>query len=618
MKALLNELECNEQYNDDNLIRLCTSKAPPPALESLMESSQDLAKRWLYLDHDDNTRRKIEHLLRTKNDDELEKRLRKRIAFGTAGLRGSMKAGFAHMNSLTVLQASQGLAQYIQDQQHASTGGGPLSIVVGHDARYNSEKFARLTAAAFLAKGFRVLWFEKLVHTPMVPFAVKHYSTAAGVMVTASHNPKNDNGYKVYWSNGCQIIPPHDVGIATAIEREDYIITWDTTQIDENALVKPIFTEATNAYFQALQSLISIVPTAHQAPSFMYTPMHGVGLPFMKRLVGLLPCYQASIHVVQSQADPDPEFPTVPFPNPEEKGALEPAKLAAERRDCSLIVANDPDADRFAVAERLEDGQWHQFTGNQMGVLLASYVLETYEGDKARLVLLASTVSSRMLAAMATEEGCRFKETLTGFKWLGNIAQDLQQEGYDPVYAYEEAIGYMFSNVVWDKDGIAAAAVFLKACLGWKEQGLTPWQKLQELYETYGYFEDANTYLISPSPETTDKVFADIRTLNAGARPETISQHQILRWRDLTIGYDSGTADDKPDLPVDASAQMITCELENVVFTARGSGTEPKIKLYIEATAPSPGDANSLAQEVLRELLKNWFRPEYGLRLAGL
>jgi len=582
------------------------------------EPIAELAERWLQQDHDESTRKEIEELVTTHNSIELEKRLRKRIAFGTAGLRSQMKAGFAHMNFLTVLQASQGLATYIRDQQSDSLAVDEhLSIVVGYDARYNSEKFARLAAAAFLAKGFQVLWFGELVHTPMVPFAVSRYKAAAGVMVTASHNPKADNGYKVYWSNGCQIIPPHDTGIANAIEQVEAILTWNDKAVDSSPFVRRIFPEATQAYCAALRRLAPPPPESRRA-TFMYTPMHGVGLPFMREVAMMLGFENDSMRVVEAQAQPDPEFPTVPFPNPEEKGALNLAFQEAERNASHIVIASDPDADRFAAAEKLEDGRWHQFTGNQMGVLLASYIFETYKDDKNKLTMLASTVSSRMLAAMAKKEGFHSRETLTGFKWLGNVAQDLQTGGCDAAFAYEEAIGYMFPTVVWDKDGIAAAAVFLTAWQRWQQQGLTLWQKLQELYKTYGYFEDANTYLITPSPDVTEQVFGAIRRSGSnGGVPDAVGRRSILRWRDLTVGYDTAIVDGKPDLPIDASAQMITCELEDVVFTARGSGTEPKIKLYIEGTAASSADAKQRATEVLQDLLAAWFKPEYGLKLAG-
>jgi phosphoglucomutase len=500
------------------------------------EPIEVLARRWLDLDRDETTRKEIEALLRDNNKNELEQRLRNRIAFGTAGLRASMKAGFVHMNSLTVLQASHGLAQYITEPNtvslHESKGPRRFKVVIGHDARHNSERFARLTAAAFLDRKFQVLWLGKahgtagndkkhendmvskpegqrasplsnaklnqdhgtlsspsirngFVHTPLVPFAVKHYGADAGVMITASHNPKNDNGYKVYWNNGCQIIPPHDRGIAAAIETIGEVDTWDATNVDRDPKTTNIFDLVNEAYFHSIHHLSPEPSYSEVTPRFMYTPMHGVGLPFMRQAVETLHCAQA-MQIVEAQADPDPEFPTVPFPNPEETGALDLAKREAEANDCSLILANDPDADRFAAVERLDDGEWHQFTGNEMGILLASYLLETYEGERSKLVMLASAVSSRMLAVMAKKEGFYFRETLTGFKWLGNVAQELKRNGYDPVFAYEEAIGYMFPSVVWDKDGIAAAAVFLRAISVWRKQGLTPYRKLQQLYKKYG------------------------------------------------------------------------------------------------------------------------------------
>ncbi|KAK5115775.1 hypothetical protein LTR62_000864 [Meristemomyces frigidus] len=576
-------------------------------------TSYDLAQKWLQQDADPETISEIQNLLEDHDTAALESRLRSRIAFGTAGLRSSMKAGFAHMNSLTVLQASQGIATYVLSQ-HTSPLAESRSIVVGYDGRHNSEKFARLAAAAFLAKGLGVLWLG-LVHTPMVPFAITHFSAAAGVMVTASHNPKQDNGYKVYWANGCQIIPPRDKDIARAIELQDTILSWDLSAIDNNSAVRNVFGEARTAYIAAIETLVPSSRPSELLP-FTYTPMHGVGLPFMQEAVRRIsPTANSAMQVVSAQAHPDPEFPTVPFPNPEEKGALDLAIKAAEQSGSRLIIANDPDADRFAAAEQLEDGTWHQFTGNEMGALLAAFIYETSTVDKSKLAMLASTVSSRMLKSLAKKEGFTFRETLTGFKYLGNVAQELRQEGFEPVFAYEEAIGYMFPTVAWDKDGIAAAVVFLIARQQWQGERISPWRKLQGLYERYGHFADANTYLTSPSPEVTEQTFAAIRTLNNGSVPSHLARREIRRWRDLTMGYDSGTADGRPELPIDAAAQMITCWLDDALFTARGSGTEPKIKLYVEAIgAKSSAEAKAVAREVLDDLVRAWFP---GLKLAG-
>jgi phosphoglucomutase len=357
----------------------------------------------------------------------------------------------------------------------------------------------------------------------------------------------------------------------------------------------------------------------HMNPNirFVYTPMHGVGLSAMTRCAETLGVSSQMI-VVEAQAQPDPDFSTVKFPNPEEKGALDLAIDTADGSSIQLILASDPDADRLAVAEKV-DGKWHIFTGNQLGILIGSYLFERYPASKPRekLAMLASTVSSRMLAALAKKEGFHFTETLTGFKWLGNVARDLTSEGYDVVYAFEEALGYMIPQTVHDKDSISAAAIFLVAASAWSTQGLTPYGKLQSLYSDLGYFEDANTYLVSPSPSVTSSVFTAIRALGR-PYPTSIGPRKIVRWRDLTLGYDSKSKDHKPDLPVDTTSQMITCELgDGAVFTVRGSGTEPKIKLYIECQGKSSEEAKQGANGILEDLLNEWFKPEEnGLRLA--
>jgi phosphoglucomutase len=581
---------------------------------------KELAEEWLRLDKDKSTTDEIYRLLAQGDASELERRLRPRIAFGTAGLRGPMQAGFACMNSLTVIQASQGLAAYLlKTEQNVKTRG----VVIGRDARHNSEKFAKLAAAAFVAEGIKVWWYETPSHTPLVPFGVRELGAVAGVMVTASHNPARDNGYKVYWSNGCQIIPPHDAGIAAAILENLEPVSWDKSIInfDEPCLlVEGALGLVRDQYHKAIQYAAHPEDPSIKIKSdlrFVYTPMHGVGLPAMERCAEDLGVASQMV-VVKEQAEPDPDFPTVKFPNPEEKGALDLAMQTADASSISLILASDPDADRLAAAEKVQ-GKWHIFTGNQLGILLASYLFERYPESKPRdkLAMLASTVSSRMLHALAQKEGFHFTETLTGFKWLGNVARDLDTKGYDVVFAFEEALGYMIPQTVHDKDSISAAAIFLTAASHWARQGLTPYSQLQKLYQHVGYFEDANTYLTSPSPVTTAAVFTAIRALGT-PHPIQLGPRKITRWRDLTVGYDSKSENHVPDLPVDKTAQMITCELDDGSrFTVRGSGTEPKIKLYIECVGKSSSAAKAGANEVLSDLLREWFKPEEnGLKLA--
>jgi phosphoglucomutase len=580
-------------------------------------TTKELAEEWLRIDKDPVTRDEIHKLLEQNDEAELESRLRTRIQFGTAGLRARMEAGFSRMNSVTVIQASQGLATYLLEHVPEVKHRG---VVIGRDARHNSTKFAKLAAAAFVEKGIKVWYYKEPVHTPLVPFGVKELNAAGGIMVTASHNPAQDNGYKVYWTNGCQIIPPHDQGIAAAILQNLEPISWNKKVVDESLLVEGALGLVEDSYNRAVCAAAD--PTGHLSNpeeinlKYAYTAMHGVGLRYMTSALEALGLGKY-MSVVEEQAHPDPDFPSVKFPNPEEKGALDVAISSADRHSVSLILASDPDADRLAVAEKV-DGAWFQFTGNQLGILLASHILSTYQKPKEKLAMLATTVSSRMLSVMAEKEGFHFTETLTGFKWLGNVALDLDEQGYDSRFAFEEAIGYMIPGVVHDKDAVAASATFLTAVVRWKQQhNMSPYQILQKLYEKYGHFEDANTYVISPSPEVTEKVFDAVRALGE-PYPKTLGKRKVHRWRDLTRGWDSGTKDHKPLLPTDKTSQMITCEVDgDVRFTVRGSGTEPKIKFYIECKAHSKEKAKKGANDVLHDLLKEWFKPElYGLKLA--
>lgn len=635
-----------------------------------------LAETWLRMDKDPVTHAEIEALLQSNNIHELESRLRGRILFGTAGLRARMEAGFTRMNCVTVIQASQGLAAYVLAQNRSA---GSRGVVIGHDARYNSEKFARLAAAAFIEKGIKVWWFDRNVHTPLVPFAVSQRGAAAGVMVTASHNPAKDNGYKVYWSNGCQIIPPHDRGIATAIEQNLEPVSWNENFSSAGTdLVEEVFEPTATAYYHKIKELINLPPNT-SLPQFVYTPIHGVGLPFLEQAIQhIIGNISSTIPqtaqpdppfiTVPEQAQPDPSFPTVKFPNPEEAGALDLAMSTADKHNITLIIATDPDADRLAVAEKITSStttdenstepHWHQFTGNELGLLLASYILSLHQPPHPRpskpLAILTSTVSSTTLRQISQTDPFPFHhvETLTGFKWLGNVAQSLQNPsatqntpspshshspshtntpsspqshtntGYTVPFAFEEALGYMFPSVVWDKDGITAACVFLSAAAKWKDElHVTPYERLQQLYQKHGYFADANTYLTSPSPETTNAVFAAIRKVadvTDPPYPNTLGKYKILSWRDLTLGYDSSTPDHVPVLPVDPGSQMITIELEGGGrVTVRGSGTEPKIKVYVEGKGINGQEARRSADEVRDVVVKEWFGERWGLRLAG-
>ncbi|EFR02738.1 phosphoglucomutase-2 [Nannizzia gypsea CBS 118893] len=575
-----------------------------------MESLDTLVQRWLEWDQDPSSRKEIEKLQADKDDAGLEKRLRERIQFGTAGLRGRMQAGFSCMNSLTVIQASQGLAKFIKA---AHAGAEQPSVVIGHDARHNSQKFAFLAANAFEAEGIHVWWYDSVNPTPFVPFAVLLKKANAGVMVTASHVSISffrELKGRGYFSNGAQINSPIDGRIAESISVN--LVPWanawrgidgpQTRESDLHTEVLALYCEAVNRFAK------STVDTWRLPSKFVYTPMHGVGHATMSKLCDSLGIQ--GIITVSEQEQPDPDFSTVKFPNPEENGALDLAMKTADKAGVTLIVANDPDADRFAAAEKI-NGSWFRFTGDQIGVLLASHLLDSWKKEKTKkpMAMLNSAVSSNMLSKMAEKEGFHFEETLTGFKWMGNVARQLETQGYEVPFAFEEALGYMFTKVCYDKDGLTAAMVFLAAEAKWKEQGLTPFGKLEQLYETYGYHENLNTYFVSPSTESTTSLFESIRRNTLDVKG-TIGSFPINRWRDMTRGFDSDTADKRPALPVDPASQMLTIwSHRGVRFTIRGSGTEPKVKIYIESCGASRNDAVEAVCNLLTAVLENWIKP---------
>ena len=528
-----------------------------------------------------------------------------------------MGAGYSRINSLTIMQTSQGLAEYLlKTNLHAPSRG----VVIGHDARHNSEKFAKLTAAAFMAKGFKILWYEDLAHTPLVPYAVLRFEAAAGIMITASHNPAQDNGYKVYGSTGCQINSPLDKEIAAFILENLEPISW---HFDESSsFLQPMLLAARLGYKKLVANYLQI-KNHRAAPAFVYTPMHGVGLKYMMDMFVANFAQESAnsqehrlcpeMTLVTEQSAPDPDFSTVKYPNPEEDGALDLAKQTADRKGICLIIANDPDADRFAAAEKVND-VWYQFTGDQMGVLLAYQILTQLKTPATKKdVMLLSAVSSKMLWNIGKSEGFTVIETLTGFKWLGNKARNLGKQGFKVHFGYEEALGYMFPTISYDKDGIVAAGVFIKACTVWG----SPYTKLQELYQKYGYFETMNTYWRSSDVAATKSVFEKIRSFDLSG---FLPHFKVERKRDLSTGFDSSETEQEAVLPSSPSTQMITYwlapdlstdgECGGAKFTIRASGTEPKIKIYLESWDSNPDRARKGAAKILRTLKEAWFNDE--------
>lgn len=461
-----------------------------------------------------------------------------RLAFGTAGLRGVMRAGYNGMNEMVVIQTAQGLMEYVRDC-YPNPKDQKRGVVFGYDGRHQSKRFAELSAGVFLNANIPVYLYGKTVSTPMVPFAVMEKKCLAGVMVTASHNPKEDNGYKVYWTNGAQIISPHDKNIQLSILKnlipcED---SWADISLHEGSpnLIDP-YEDMEKLYFDKLVKNIPKrfreVYNAKSDLKFVYSAMHGVGYPFVER--GFEVAKLNALVPVKEQQFPDPEFPTVKYPNPEEgKSSLVLSTNLANETSCSVILANDPDADRLACAENVPGIGWKVFNGNELGALLGWWAIQYYKemnpnASMENCYMLASTVSSKILRSMAKKEGYHFVETLTGFKWMGNRSVELMEEGQTILFAFEEAIGFMFSPAVLDKDGVSAAVhLATMACYLKESENQSLYEKLQDIYREYGYHYSLNSYFLCYDPQLIEKIFERIRNFNGEG---TVSLVAIQDW----------------------------------------------------------------------------------------
>ncbi|KAK8803680.1 hypothetical protein WA158_001374 [Blastocystis sp. Blastoise] len=592
------------------------------------------AKEYISWEPDEACRNEISQIVAAENWEELDKRFGKRIAFGTAGLRQAMEAGYSRMNHLVVLQTAQGLLRYLDDTYGEE--GKSRGVVIGYDHRCNgtlsSRSFASISALVFMSQGYKVFLSREVCATPMVPYIVDEVEAVLGIMVTASHNPKKDDGYKlclyfyyillyivmfifllysykVYWENGAQIIPPHDRNIANYIMHnlepwEEYRYL-DVDRIFDSPLCIDNFSYMTNSYFETLKNAIDFKVGNQEIVPVVYTAMHGVGGLYVHRLTDLfnLPPFI----YVPSQCDPDPEFPTVSFPNPEEKGALSVAENYADSINVGIVIATDPDADRFTCAEK-RDGAWYQFTGDQIGAMLGYLLLLDLKqsgcNDMSKYCYIASTVSSKLLKRIAEVEGLHFEECLTGFKWIGNTNIKCHQEGFIQLLGYEEAIGYALGENKKDKDGISICIYLYQKLIQLYSDGLTLFDLLQEIYTKYGYYLTNNSYVITPSSDYTEAVFKRLR--NNGQYCFKCGHFIVNSIRDLTLGYDSNTQDGKPTLYVDPNAHMITYTFkEGPVVTIRTSGTEPKIKYYMECHGTTKEEAQNLLDDFSSEFLKN-------------
>ena len=521
------------------------------------------ARRWRDEDPDPETRAELDGLLdgpEGPDVDALADRFGARLQFGTAGLRGEMGAGPNRMNRAVVIRATAGLAAYLRDTGHA---GEP--VVVGFDARHRSDRFARDAAEVLAGAGFPVRLADRPLPTPVLAFGVRHLGACAGIVVTASHNPPRDNGYKVYLGDGAQIVPPADGEISARI---DAVGPLGSVPRAGDGIAR-VGDDLVEAY------VAGALAQAGEGPrelKIVYTPLHGVGRDLVVEVLtraGFPPC-----QVVPLQGAPDPDFPTVAFPNPEEPGALDLALDLAAAEGADLVVANDPDADRLAVAlpDPEAPGGWRPLSGDEIGIVLADWLLAAGSGDD-RLVA-TTVVSSSMLARLAEARGVHYAETLTGFKWIARAATD--RPGLRFVYGYEEALGSCVGTLVRDKDGITAALAFASLAAAEKAAGRTVLDRLDDLARELGVHTTRQRSLRVEGVDGLARMQAAVDVL-VESPPATLAGSAVTEVEDLRRG--------KRLPPTDG----IVLRGDGVRLVVRPSGTEPKLKCYAEAVVPVTG-----------------------------
>ncbi|MBO4639116.1 MAG: phospho-sugar mutase, partial [Treponema sp.] len=550
-----------------------------------MEKSEILerAKAYIAAEQDERFRKEIEDLIAKEDYTELEDRFYQTLEFGTGGLRGIMGGGTNRMNTLEINMATQGLANYVIKAFPEKAKAGTLSAVVAYDSRLNSDVFAEATALIFAANGIKAYLFSSLRPTPELSFAIRTLKADTGVVVTASHNPRMYNGYKAYWNDGAQVIEPHDVGIIEEVNKVKDVKTMTRVEAISTGKLVIIDKEIDEKFWDMCKAQLfrpDLIKEKAKDVRIVYTPLHGTGAMHVEKVLGDL---GLNIITVPEQREPDGNFPTVEKPNPEEKPALKMAVDLATKEKADGLMATDPDSDRFGTAFPDKDGNFVLLSGNQMGALLMEYVfLSRKELGRmpANPACIRSIVTSPFGDYICKKYGVKMFDCLTGFKWIANVEANFEKAGtYNYVFGLEESYGYKVEKEVMDKDGVSAAAMCAEMILYWRSQGKSLLEHLDDMYKEYGYFEDraiSQNFPGQSGVQTMKEIMAKLRS----NPPATLGGQKVVKVRDLM---------NDPDLP---KSNVLQFYLESgTIVSARPSGTEPKIKFYINSMVPA-GDGS--------------------------
>lgn len=542
--------------------------SPENKQELTLETLLQRAQQWLEFDPDLHTASQIRTMIEKQDYDVLKRHFGRYLQFGTAGIRGVLGPGPGCMNRLLVQRVSYGVGIYLRSLN------GPSTIVVGFDGRHGSSRFAEDTACVLGSMGHTVYVHDTTTPTPELAYAVLHMGAELGIMVTASHNPPGDNGYKVYWNNGAQIIPPHDANIIDAMMNVEWrrVSLESVEALRQSKRIQSVPSHVGDAY---VREVLRLAPRIRRDLKVVYTPLHGVAYERLHQV--LTSAGFEDVHVVPEQREPDPDFRTVQFPNPEHPGALKMAKSLATTLDADLVIANDPDGDRLAVCVRM-NGDWLQLTGNEIGVLLAEDQLSRAVCE--RPMVATTIVSTPLLREIAQSFGAAYRETLTGFKWIANAGIDHEKEGGTFLFGFEEALGYTIGRTVRDKDGISAALCLCALAERDRLEGRTLIDRLQDIYRRYGFFvssQVAKSFDGLDGAETMNAVMSGLRI----RAPRHFSEKELSEIRDgikqSRFNVVEGTLE-KWDIP--KSNVLCWVYEDGTTLLVRPSGTEPKIKVY--------------------------------------
>jgi phosphomannomutase len=549
-----------------------------------MTDTVSRARAWIEADPDPMTKAELVRVIESGDREDLEDRMNGSLTFGTAGIRGVVEAGSNRLNRAAIIRTTAGLAAYLL----ANTTNEDRLVVIGRDARPSSPVFMKDTVGVLVAAGFAVRYFQDPTPTPLVAYAGLTLGACASIVITASHNPPRDNGYKVYAANGAQIVPPVDTDIASLID--EAAPANKVARIAEPFAhhgARAIDAEMFDSYLHAVASDLPSV-SGDRSISIVYTAMHGVGGRFVTEALRRFGF--TSVHPVAKQFAPDGLFPTVPFPNPEEPGALDMAHELAASIDADLVLANDPDTDRLAVSVPDPGGMWRPLTGNQIGSLLAEFLLSHRDGPGTTV---NSIVSSPLLATIAERHGVQSARTLTGFKWIWNAALELEADGKGSlVLGYEEALGYSVGTAVRDKDGISASLAFALMAAEAASDDKTVLDLLGDLYRAYGVCVSAQVSIRMDGPNGPDQIAAAMAALRADP-PAEVAGRPIVE----TVDFLAGSGDRPRYL---GASNLIELDFGMAGrMLARPSGTEPKLKIYVDLIEPFPESGDWIGAEAL-------------------